>query len=387
MGRGVAVVAGYVVRCPLGGYAWQTLHYLAGLRALGFDPYFYEDTAYYPECYDPVTGAMGQVGTRALQVAGEFFARHGFGERWIFWDAQRDVWHGRGADEARQVLADAQLLIGLAAVNRLPRLTGKRRVFIDLDPGVTQIEAEHDKGLQLLLGDYDAHATIGENIGQPDCAIPAARFHWLPTRQPIATELWPASPARPEAAFTTIGRWDERRRVQELGGQRYTWSKRDEWLQFVDLPARTAAPFDMALDVDKVAGDRAMLTAHGWRFSDPLAVSTDAERYRTFIRESLGEFSVAKDLNVRLATGWFSDRSACYLAAGRPVIVQDTGFRRTLPTGAGLLAFRTLDEAADAVRAVQSDWPLHSAAARRIAEQHFSATWVLSDLLGRAGVD
>jgi hypothetical protein len=386
MARDVAVVAGYVVRCPLGGYAWQTLHYLAGLRALGFDPYFYEDTAYYPECYDPASAAMGQVGTRALGVAREFFARHGFGEGWIFWDAQRDAWHGRPRDEARAVLADARLLIGLAAVNRLPRRLGKRRLFIDLDPGVTQIEAERDPGLRLLLGDYDVHATIGENIGQPDCAIPAARFAWLPTRQPIAVDLW--QPARREdgAAFTTIGRWDERRRVQELGGERYTWSKRDEWLRFLALPALTAAPFDLALDVDSVPGDRAMLGARGWRFSDPIAVSSDFERYRAFIRGSLGEFSVAKDLNVRLATGWFSDRSACYLAAGRPVIVQDTGFRRTLPTGAGLFAFKTVEEAANAVADVSANWDLHSAAARRIAEQHFDATRVLSDLLSRAAV-
>ena len=386
MARDVAVVAGYVVRCPLGGYAWQTLHYLAGLRGLGFDPYFYEDTAYYPDCYDPVTGAMGPVQPAALAFAGEFFARHGFGDRWIFWDAQRDVWHGRGAEEARQVQADTRLLVGLAAVNRLPRRLGKRRLFIDLDPGVTQIEAERDTGLRALLGDYDVHATIGENIGQPACAIPAARFNWLPTRQPIGLDLWPPTARRAGAALTTIGRWDERRRVQELGGERYTWSKRDEWLRFLDLPARTRAPFDLALDVDKVPGDREMLAAHGWRFSDPLAVSTDAERYRAFIRESLGEFSLAKDLNVRLATGWFSDRSACYLAAGRPVIVQDTGFRRTLPTGAGLFAFKTVEEAVNAVSEVSANWDLHSAAARRLAEQHFGATGVLSDLLSRAAV-
>jgi len=386
MARDIAVVAGYVVRCPLGGYAWQTLHYLAGLRALGFDAYFYEDTAYYPECYDPVTGAMGQVGARALEAAATFFTAHGFGERWVFWDAQRNTWHGRGAAETRQMLDEARLLIGLASVNRLPRLSGKRRIFIDLDPGVTQIEAERDTGLRLLLGDYDAHATIGENIGQPGCAIPAERFHWLPTRQPIALDFWEPAARHADAALTTIGRWDERRRVQELAGERYTWSKRDEWLRFLDLPARTQAPFDLALDVDKVPGDREMLGASGWRFTDPIAVSIDPERYRSFIRDSLGEFSVAKDLNVRLATGWFSDRSACYLAAGRPVIVQDTGFRRTLPTGAGLLAFQTSDDAADAVRAVRTDWDLHSAAARRIAEQHFSATWVLSDLLSRAGI-
>jgi len=140
------------------------------------------------------------------------------------------------------------------------------------------------------------------------------------------------------------------------------------------------------MDVDKNPGDRELLAEQGWAVVDPLALSTDPGRYRDYIRASRGEFSLAKELNVRLATGWFSDRSACYLAAGRPVIVQDTGFRTTLPTGAGLLPFLTPQEAVEAVRSVLADWPRHSAAARRIAEQHFAATWVLADLLDRAGV-
>ncbi|HEY0301597.1 MAG TPA: hypothetical protein VGC36_09705 [Rhizomicrobium sp.] len=386
MAADIVIVAGYVVRCPLGGYAWQTLHYLLGLRALGFDPYFYEDTAYYPECYDPRSGAMGAVEAPALAFARELFARHGFGERWAFWDAQRDEWHGCSREATRAALDEARLLISLAAVNRLPRWIGRRRLFIDLDPGVTQIEAERDRGLQLLLGDYEAHATIGENIGQPDCAIPASRWQWLPTRQPIALAQWQPTALPADAAFTTIGRWDERRRVQVLGGERYSWSKRDEWLRFLSLPHSSRARFEMALDVDKVAGDRELLARHGWEVCDPLALSVDAERYRAFIRASRGEFSVAKDLNVRLATGWFSDRSACYLAAGRPVVVQDTGFARMLPTGAGLLSFRTVEQAAEAVGAVTADWDLHAAAARRIAEQHFAAEWVLGDLLNRVGI-
>src|SRR5262249_31352400 len=157
------------------------------------------------------------------------------------------------------------------------------------------------------------------------------------------------------APFTTIGRWDERRRVQELGGVRLSWSKRDQWLRFLDVPRRSGAAFELAMDLDKNPGDAELMAAHGWSALDPLAVSTDAARYRDYIRSSAGEFSVAKELNVRLATGWFSDRSACYLAAGRPVVVQDTGFRTTLPTGAGLLTFDSLDEAVQAVRAVAAD--------------------------------
>jgi hypothetical protein len=382
----IAVVTGYVLRCPLAGYAWQALHYLVGLRGLGFDPYFYEDTAHYADCFDPVSGEMGALRPAAVDFAADFFARHGFGERWIFWDAQRDRYLGRSADEARGVLASARLLLGLATVNRLPRAVGKRRVFVDIDPGVTQIQAQREAGLRELLGEYDVHFTIGENIGRPGCRVPTGEWTWNPTRQPIACELWPPLAVAAGAPLTTIGRWDERRRVQELHGRHYAWSKREQWLRFLDLPRLTGAAFELAMDVEKNPGDRELLGAQGWAVVDPLAVSTDPMRYRDYIRSSRGEFSVAKQLNVELATGWFSDRSACYLAAARPVIVQDTGFRAALPVGAGLLAFRTLAEAVAAVRSVAAEWELHSAAARRIAEQCFGAKWVVADLLDRAGV-
>jgi hypothetical protein len=382
----IALVAGYVLRCPLAGYAWQALHYLAGLRALGFDAYFYEDTAHYADCFDPVSGEMGMLRPAAIDFAAGFFADHGFGERWIFWDAQRDCYVGRSAAEARDVLGAARLLVGLSTVNRLPRQVGRRRVFVDIDPGVTQIQAERDAAVRELLGEYDVHFTIGENIGRPGCAVPSGAWTWNPTRQPIACELWQPLGVETDAPLTTIGRWDERGRVQEWAGARYSWSKRDEWLRFLDLPRRSGAAFELAMDAEKNPGDHELLGAHGWAVVDPLAVSTDATRYRDYIRSSRGEFSVAKALNVQLATGWFSDRSACYLAAGRPVVVQDTGFRTALPVGAGLLTFRTLDEAVESVRSVVSDWELHSAAARRIAEQCFAAKWVLAELLDRAGV-
>jgi hypothetical protein len=390
--RSIAIVSGYLVRCPLAGYAWQALQYLAGLRALGFDPFFYEDTAYFADCWNPASGEIGPPGPAAMDFTARFFAAHGFADRWIFWDAQRDRWHGVGAEQARDALATARLVVGLAAVNRLPCDLGAlaarppARLFIDLDPGVTQIRAERDAGLRQLLDEYDAHFSVGENVGRADCAIPSGGRAWQATRQPIALELWPGLAPPAGAALTTIGRWDDRRPGLELDGTIYGWSKREEWLRFVELPRVTQTRCTIAMDVEKVAGDREMLERHGWQVADPLAVSLDPDGYRDFIRRSLGEFTVAKDLNVRLATGWFSDRSACYLAAGRPVIVQDTGFRRTLPTGAGILAFRTVDEASQAVHTVVTDWTLHSAAARRVAEQYFKASWVLADLLDRAGV-
>lgn len=375
------ILAGYLVRCPLGGYAWQVLHYLVGLRALGFDPYFYEDTAYYPDCFDPVTGHMYVAPDRGVAFAADFFARFGFGDRWVFWDAGRDRHHGRGREETAALLGEARFVLTLAPVNRLPPQPRQTRVFIDIDPTFTQIRvAEGDAALCALLDEHDLHFTIGENIGRPRCRIPSVRYQWRPTRQPIATELWAPLPADPGAAFTTIGRWDERRRDVHFEGEVYSWSKRAEWMKFLELPRQSSERFVIAMDVDQTPGDVALLGEHGWEIVNPTALSADAFAYRDFIQRSKGEFTVAKDLNVRLASGWFSDRGACYLAAGRPVITQDTGFGRVLPTGRGLFAVRALADAVDAFATIRADYNTHARAARAIAEEHFEARRVLSEL-------
>lgn len=381
--RDIVVLAGYFVRCPLGGYAWQILHYLWGLRACGLEPYFYEDTAYYPDCFDPETGNMCSGPETGIDVAARFLGAHGFGENWIFFDAPRDAYFGRSREEAAAVLREARLLVTLAPVNRLPRTVGRTRAFVDIDPGFTQIQAQGDPGLRELLAEHDVHFTLGENIGTPGCAIPCGDVTWHPTRPPVVPALWQPLPADPGAAFTTIGRWDERRRDTVLAGEVYSWCKRVEWLRFLELPALTGARFELAMDVDKTPGDRALLESRGWSIVDPLAVSGDPFVYRDFICGSRGEFTVAKDLNVRLATGWFSDRSVCYLAAGRPVVTQDTGFDRVVPTGEGLFPFRGVEDARDAVRTVEAHFDRHGAAARRLAIEHFSAERVIRDLLGR----
>jgi len=376
------VVAGYLVRCPLGGYAWQTLQYLLSLRQLGFDPYFYEDTAYVADCFDPVTGRMHAACEHGVDVAAAFLEQFGFAQRWAFWNAAEDRHFGLTRAETAAVLHDARFFIALAAVNRMPKRPGQPQLFVDLDPTFTQLRLdEGDRGLRDLLDAHDLHFTIGENIGTPECPIPTGGYVWRRTRQPIVLPLWEPLPAGPPAAFTTIGRWNETRRDIRFRGEVYSWNKRVEWLKFIDLPLRTGQAFQLAMDVEKTEGDAERLRQHGWQVVDPIAVSADPLRYRQFIRGSKGEFTVAKDLNVRLHSGWFSDRSACYLAAGRPVITQDTGFDRILPTGAGLLSVRTLDEAVAATIAISTDYATHAAAARRIAENCFDGRRVVADML------
>ncbi len=377
-------MGGYFARCPLGGYAWQVLHYLLGLQRLGYFPVFYESTEYLGECFDPLRREMTSTCAPAIESVRRFFAAHGLGEHWSVYDASSGTWFGLHASALEEVCHEARLAISLAAVQPLPSTPRAVRVFIDLDPGYTQIRfVQGDSALCTFLSDYHRHFTIGERIGKPGCHVPTGGIEWLGTRQPVALELWSA-PAPPSAApFTTIGRWHETRRAVELEGQRYGWSKREEWNQFISLPERSGARFVLAMDADKEPGDLVWLRRHGWEVTDPLHISADPFTYREFIFQSAGEFTTAKDLNIRLRTGWFSDRSACYLAAGRAVVTQPTGFEDSLPVGQGLFAVRTLDEAADAVRQVRTDPGLHSTAARGIAAAYFDARMVLAELLRR----
>jgi len=380
--RDIIVLAGYLVRCPLGGYAWQVLHYLSGLRALGYDAYFYEDTAFYCGSYDPVTNRDNVGTTNGIASTGALFQHFNLGDAWMFWDAQADRVYGTQCIAREDLLERARAVITLAPVTRLPRRGKQTKVFIDLDPGFTQIRAtQGDAPIRDLLGEHDLHFTFGENIGTPVCPVPTAGLAWRPTRQPVVLDFWEPCAAGDDAAFTTVGKWNERRRDVDYQGETFTWCKRTEWMKFLDLPRRTNQRLRPALDTHSVDGDTALLQRHGWEPVDPIEESRDAMRYRDFIRTSKGELTVAKDLNVRLRTGWFSDRAACYLAAGRPVVTQDTGFASVLPTGKGLFTMHTVDDAAAALAAIAADYPAHCAAARAIAARHFAAPRVLGDLL------
>ena len=383
MSRPCVIFAGYFVRCPLGGYGWQTVHYLRGFRDLGLDVYFYEDTRHHWQAYDPVTQTTGAQYENGLASARDLFARTGFGDRWVFFDAAADRYTGLDRDATRALFADAKVLVNAAGVNRFTaeERRDKTNIYIDMDPAYTQIRlASGDELLREIVREHQLHYTFGENIGTARCSIPTGSLEWRPTRQPIALDLWTVAPIPPGAPFTTIGTWDSSGRDVVLNGERYSWRKRTEWAKVIDLPRVTGAPFVLAMEV-KDPGDRDLLARSGWIIRDPIAISSDVCAYQRFLVDSRGEFTTAKDVNVRLQSGWFSDRSASYLAAGRPVITQDTGFADILPVGEGLFRFRTAEDAAAAVDTISSAPERHSAAARRIAEQHFSAAKVVGAML------
>jgi len=382
------VLAGYFVRYPLGGYAWQVLHFLAGCRELGCDAFFYEDTAYYAEAYVPGADTMQTSDyTYGVRTAAAFFAAHGYGDAWGFWDAGADRYYGADAERTRAALADCDLFVNLGGVNRVPRERRPRAVaaYVDLDPAYCQLRlAGGDTKLADMVGDHEVHFTLGENIGTRACRIPSGGVHWQPMRQPVVAALWEPESVDPAAPFTTIGKWDATGRDVTFEGEVFGWRKRTEWFRFLDLPRMTGKRFCVAMDVDTRPDDLARLESAGWEVVEPLDVSRDPHVYRAFIRRSLGEFTVAKDVNVRLRSGWFSDRSACYLAAGRPVVNQDTGFDEQLPTGEGLFAFRSPEDAVAAFATIASDYPRHCRAARALAVEHFAPARVLAGLVGSA---
>jgi hypothetical protein len=237
-----------------------------------------------------------------------------------------------------------------------------------------------------VLDRHHVIATYGENYGAPDCAVPLDGRSYLTTRQPVDLDEWPMVFTPGARRFTTIGNYRQEGSDIEWQGSVYRWSKHHEWERFLGLPGASDQEFELAL-MHCDGEDRARLLAAGWQLSSPAAMSLDPfGAYRAFIQGSRGEFTVAKDQNVRLRSGWFSERDACYLASGKPVVTQDTGFSSVLPTGEGLFAVSTVDEAAAAVEAINSDYRRHCEAARTIAAEHFEASAVAARLLADLGL-
>jgi hypothetical protein len=282
---------------------------------------------------------------------------------------------------------DALLNVCGATVLNDDHLKARRRVYVETDPVTNQLElAAGKRKTREVLAAHDVIATYGENYGAPDCGVPLDGFRYLKTRQPIDLELWPAAFDAGARSYTTIGNWKQEGHDVTWNGETYRWSKHHEFLKFIDLPRRRpAVDFELYLNVDDAA-DRERLHDNGWRLSSPLSASLDPFGYQDLFRRSRAEWTVAKDQNVRLRSGWFSERDACYLASGKPVIAQSTGFENHLPTGAGLFAFRTMEDVLSAIDAVESDYPRASRAAREVAEEHLEATRVCGRFLEDVGL-
>ncbi len=388
MSRPRIVVLGMMTKIPVAGVVWQTVHYLVGLERLGYETYYVEAHARTPSML--MERADDDSSARAAAFIVSVLARFGLEQRWAY-HALHD--NGRCYGLSESALADlygsAELIINLhgGTEPRPEHVATDRLMYLETDP--VEVEVQLAAGRQETVDYLRPHCaffTFGEKYGQPDCGLPVSSQFWFrPTRQPVVLDFWRGHGYAPSGSYTTIGNWRQPWRDIRFGGETYTWSKHHEFLKFLDLPSHRGSRFELAL-AGCEADDRRLLEQHGWQLRHALPVSQDIDTYRDYICDSRGEFTVAKDQNVRLRTGWFSDRSATYLAAGRPVITQDTGFGDVLPTGEGLFAFSTLDDIAAAVDAIDSDYPRHARAAAEIAHEHFDAEKVLRRLLEQVGM-
>ena len=382
MGAVTVVVLGATSYTPYAGVAWQTAHYLEGLTRLGYDVYYVEDHGYWP--FDPYTQAHSSDCSGAVRFISELMARLGMAQRWAY----RDIASGGrvfGMPEARfeDLLRSADVLINLTCSTELrdDHLRVPIRLYLETDPVLAQIQiAEGDPRTLEMMRAHTHHASYGENLGAADCGVPLGPFRYLPTRQPVILDWWEVTEPGPGARYTTVSSWEQAFKDVEYKGERYGWSKSEEFLKVLDLPSIAPRGLEIAL-ASRDPHVLALLRGHGWSVLDAGEVSSDLDRYREYVGASFGEFTVAKDQNVRLRSGWFSDRSACYLASGRPVITQDTGFGNFLPTGEGLFAFGDRDEALAAMEEIEAEPARHRAAARGVAAQCFRAEIVLERLM------
>lgn len=390
MSRKKIVVLGFMGGCPIAGVIWQHIHYIVGLQRLGHEVWYVEDGLRYP--YDPEAYTITEDFSYAARTLERLASQYGFENRWCFCARYGEEPKTAGLDIAqlRALYRDCDAALNICGSHDLndDLLSVRRLIYVESDPGVEQIKIDlGDTAARDYLSHHAVLFTFGEAVGTERFSVPLHGLEWHPTRQPVVTDLWNTG-VLPEigAVYTSICNWSTSGKKDiEWRGSNYLWSKSLEFLKFVEAPRRCGETFELATDI-KEEGERQRFLHNEWRLVDPHSLSIDWDRYREYIRGSKGEFTVAKDQYTRLHTGWFSDRSACYLAAGRPVITQETGFTEFYGGDEGLLSFRNMDDIVAAAESVRADYPRHAHAALEIAREYFEAEKVLASLLARAGV-
>jgi hypothetical protein len=383
--RGKIVLLHFVGQMPLGGIAWQAANYLVPLQKLGFETWYIEDHGTNP--YDPESDSIVMDCAYNVAYLRAVMERCGLGERWAYWDAINDVWHGLPRERAHALYAEADALINLCGSARLgpEHMRCPVRIMIDTDPVYEQIKyARSDPGSRAYIDAHTHFFSYGANLGTPACAVPLCGVPWRATRPPVDLELWPCASGAGRC-FTTIATWENKGKNIDFAGESYYWSKHVNFVRFLDIAARRRHTcFEVAMP-PQPASVRRQVAGAGWRLLDARPISASMASYQQFIAASHGEFTVAKDIYVRPNSGWFSDRSVCYLATGRPVVTMRTGFTDYCPVGQGLFDYATHEEALAALDAIAADYLGHSRAARELAGDCFAAERVVEQLMTEAG--
>ena len=381
------VLLGMMTKIPVAGAVWGTMQYLVGLERLGYEAYYVEAHGRTPSML--MERADDDSSALAAAYIDRVMRRFDLSGRWAFHALHADGrCYGMSHTQLNALYRSAALIINYHG-NTVPlpeHSATNRLIYLETDPVELEIELYNgDRNAIEFLEPHCAFFTWGLNYGHADCKVPLPeRFRFRPTRPPVVLDLWDSHAGGPADTFTTVGNWKQSGQVT-FRGEVYTWSKHHEFLKFLDVPRRTGQAFELGLSSYEDA-DRVLLERHGWKVRHALSFSKDLDTYRDYITRSRGEFTVAKDQNVRLRSGWFSERSAQYLAAGRPVVTQETGFSNVLPTGAGLFGFTTMDDVVGAVAAINADYDRHRRAASDLAREYFNYDVVLPRLLSEVGL-
>lgn len=384
-----AIVTGMIATYPVGGVAWDYAQYILGLRELGFDVYYVEDTGL--DTYDPPRATYSEdpsFGVAFLESVLSELAPD-MENKWFFRGMDGSS-HGLAEPTLRDLAQDADLFLNVSGscLLRPEYVRNKRKVLIDTDPGWNQMVVyprwDQKPGWLGTEGyrSHDHFFSYAERISQPDCPIPDLGIEWIGTRPIVVSSFW--APEPPGADWTTVMTWTPHHATSiEHDGVRYG-SKQMEFARIEELPRKASSSLELAIGGEHAPVER--WRSLGWSVINAPSISADIDSYRSYIQRSRGEFSVAKNVYVATNSGWFSCRSVCYLAASRPVVVQDTGFSDLIPTGAGLMAYADLDQAVRALDEVEANYQEHQEAAKELAGSHFSSARVLGDLLERVGL-
>mgnify|MGYP005818582017 CR=1 FL=1 len=382
-----AVVTGMIATFPVGGVAWDYGQYALGLERLGYEVYYLEDTGC--PAYDPSPRTYTDdcsYGVEFLQACLSALSPT-LGRRWHYRAADGRT-YGIDPGTLAGIVAEADVFLNVSGgcLLREEYLACRRKVFLDTDPGWNHFvqfprwDAEPAPDGCRNFRAHDSFFTYAQQIGRPGCALPDLGLAWHTTRPPVVLDCW--TPAPPGSVWTTVMSWNNYKQIRGIAGMSYG-AKEMEFEKVERLPSRVTAPLEIAVPFGGMRPPVDHWRELGWSVIDSHTVSDTLEAYRHYVSGSRGEFTVAKNVYVATRSGWFSCRSVCYLAAGRPVVVQETGFSDFVPTGRGLLSFTDLDEAARAVTEIERDPAGHGEAARDIARRDFDSALVLSELLDR----
>jgi hypothetical protein len=375
------VVTGLIAQYPLGGVAWDYVQYVAGLARLGYDAYYIEDTGIWP--YNPEEGGVSKGCEYNVRYLNGVMDRFGLADRWAYCFAHERPWFGLPDAKRKEVLESADLLLNISGTLNAPNnyRSVKKLAYIDSDPTFTQVKlARGETSLKTLMSQHDVHFSFGEALPGN---TPKTDIAWIPTRQPMLIEEWTPLDERRDV-FTTVMNWTTTRPIEHAG---VSYGQKDvEFQKFIDLPSRVKpTEIELAVNLGKAKRTPHDLLRHkGWKLVNPDEVCPDLESYKRYLSTSKAEWSVAKNGYVVGKSGWFSCRSTCYLAAGRPVVVEDTGFGAVIPTGRGVLAFSDMDGAVAGIRDVEANYDMHARAAREIAVEYFDSSKVLRRLVDAA---